>query len=114
MTAGLRHEYCPQCGEQVDRGLTDEMGVAPCDNCEEHVEPVTDRDDTSMPFKALHPIRCDECKDRVELVGIHMAEYTDGVVVACDCLSLDAVPYELGEAELPSNWEIIHGTIKRE
>lgn len=104
----LQFEYCPNCGEHVDRGYTDRPGEAPCDNCEEYVEPITDGDDAAMPFKALHPITCGECGRRVELVGLHMGEKTDGVVVSCDCTSLDCIPYGLGEPELPSNWEIEH------
>jgi len=104
----MNFEYCPNCGEHVDRGYSDEPGEAPCDNCEMAVEPISDADNASMPFKALHPIRCTECQDDVQLVGIHMGEYTDGVIVACDCISLEAIPAELGEPELPSRWEIVH------
>lgn len=104
----MNFEYCPNCGEHVDRGYTDEPGIAPCDNCEDHVEPITDADDASMPFKALHPIRCSKCKESVQLVGLHMGEYTDGVIVACECFSIEAIPYELGEPELPGSWEIVH------
>lgn len=101
-------EYCPNCGEHVDRGYTDDPGEAPCDNCEMHVEPISDADDAAMPFKAKHPIRCSDCKESVQLVGLHMGEYTDGVIVACECFSLSAIPSELGEPELPNQWEIIH------
>jgi len=104
----VNFEYCPNCGEHVDRGYTDAPGEAPCDNCETHVEPITDADNASMPFKALHPIRCTDCRDRVQLVGIHMGQYTDGVIVACECFSLEAIPAELGEPELPGPWEIVH------
>lgn len=104
----MKFEYCPNCGEHVDRGYTDDPGEAPCDNCEMHVEPITDADDAGMPFKALHPIRCLDCKERVHLVGLHMGEFTDGVVTACECFSLGAIPAELREPELPDSWEIVH------
>lgn len=106
----MRDTFCPNCGERVDPGLSDEPNTAPCDNCEEYVEPITDSRDAPMPFKALHSIRCSKCRDTVQLVGLHMAEYTDGVVVACGCMSLDSVPYELGEDELPDQWEIQHNS----
>ena len=107
----MNFEYCPNCGEHVDRGYTDVPGEAPCDNCETNVEPITDADDASMPFKALHRIRCVDCKENVQLVGIHMGEYTDGVIVACECFSLGCIPDELREPELPSQWEILHSTV---
>lgn len=107
-TRHRRQTFCPNCGEYVDPGLTEEMGKADCDHCQTRVEPITDSDDAGMPFKAKHPIRCAGCGERVELAGLHMGEYTDGVIVACACTSLDSMPYELGEAELPSQWEIVH------
>ncbi len=108
MSRAMNFEYCPNCGEHVDRGYTETLEEAPCDNCETHVEPIDDADDAAMPFKALHPIRCNDCKENVELAGLHMGEYTDGVIVACGCFSLSAIPSELGEPELPDQWEIVH------
>lgn len=109
--AQAHREYCPNCGEPVNRGLTIAKNSAPCDNCETGVVPIDDPDDAAMPFKALHPIRCRKCKERPQLVGLHMGEYTDGVVVACDCHSADCIPYELGESELPDQWEIMHDAV---
>jgi hypothetical protein len=107
-TLGRRFEYCPNCGEQVDSGYTENPREAPCDNCEINVEPVDDADDASMPFKALHPIRCTECREYVQLVGLHMGKYSDGVLVACECFSIEAIPAQLGEPELPQDWKIVH------
>lgn len=104
----MNFEYCPNCGEHVDSGHTEEPAVAPCDNCQENVEPIADADDAGMPFKALHPIRCTNCREHVRLAGLHMGEYTDGVIIACECTSIDSVPYELGEPELPTEWEVVH------
>jgi len=36
------------------------------------------------------------------------SEYGDGVIVTCDCISMEAIPAELGEPELPSRREIVH------
>lgn len=108
LSMGFDFEYCPECGEPVDRGLNDGMGVAPCEHCETEVEPVEEAEDASMSFKAKHPIQCTDCGESVELVGLHMGEYSDGVIVACSCFSLSAVPSELGEPELPSQWEMDH------
>jgi hypothetical protein len=108
MSHHRRQTFCPNCGEYVDPGLSEEMGKADCDNCCMRVEPITDAADAGMPFKAKHPIRCDGCGERVALSGLHMGEYTDGVIVACECMSLASVPYELGEPELPDQWEIVH------
>lgn len=66
--------------------------------------------DGTVPHKGKHPISCTDCGEPVRLVGLHMRSVTDGVIVACRCTSLDAVPYELGEAELPEPWEIDHET----
>lgn len=106
----MNFEYCPNCGEHVDRGRYGVDEEAPCDHCQDNVEPISDADDASMPFKAMHPIRCSDCRESVQLVGLHMGEYTDGVIVACECISLSAIPSELGEPELPSPWEIVHDT----
>lgn len=104
----MEDTYCPNCGEHVDRGLSDEMGMAPCDNCCMEVEPISDSKEAGMPFKAKHPIKCTRCKERVQLAGLHMGQYSDGVIVACACDSMASVPYELGEPELPHRWEIVH------
>lgn len=104
----MNFEYCPECGEIVDRGLTEVAGGAECENCETRVEPITDADNAAMPFKAFHPIRCVDCEEPVRLVGLHMGEFSDGVLAACECNSLSALPYELGEAELPPTWQIDH------
>lgn len=103
-----RSTFCPNCGEFVDPGMNDEMDTAPCDNCCTTVEPISDSRKAGMPFKCLHPIKCTGCNERVQLVGLHMGEYSDGVIVACDCFSIESVPYELGEPELPDEWEIVH------
>lgn len=104
----MHFEYCPHCGEHVDSGYSDKPGKAPCDNCEMHVEPISDADDAAMSFKALHPIRCSDCQEKVQLLGLHMGQYSDGVIVGCECFSIESIPAELGEPELPDSWEIIH------
>ena len=104
----MKFEYCPNCGEHVDRGYSDEMGIAPCDNCQTDVEPIEDAEDAAMPRDAMHEIRCSDCNASVRLVGLHRGQYTDGVITACECFSLGAIPSELGEPELPNQWEIVH------
>jgi hypothetical protein len=103
-----RFEYCPNCCEHVDRGLCEEIGKAQCDHCEETVEPLSDPDGADMGFKTKHPIRCTDCEGSPRLVGLHMGQYTDGTIVACECTSLDSVPYELQDHDLPTNWKMIH------
>lgn len=105
---------CPNCGESLRRANFSDGGDGTkrlCDDCEQAVDPVTDRDDTAMEFKALHRIRCEDCWESPQLLGLHMGEKTDRVVVGCRCFTIDAVPYELAEPELPLSWEIVHGTV---
>lgn len=99
--------YCPDCGEPIDMQYVYSDTVT-CDNCDETVEPVPDPEEATMPHKALHRIRCSDCEEPVQLVGLHMGEFTDGVLAACDCFSLGSLPSELGEDELPSQWGVEH------
>lgn len=103
-----RDTYCPTCGEPVDRGLSEDLETAPCDHCGEDVEPISDAKEADMDFKAFHPIRCTKCETNVRLVGLHMGQYSDGVLAACKCTSLESLPYELGEPELPDRWKVLH------
>lgn len=100
-------KYCPYCGEPLDRANYYGDGDLDCDHCEEAVTPVTDSSETEMG-DARHRIVCTDCDVGVRLVGIHSQEYSDGVVAACACSSLSSIPHELGEFELPDNWEIDH------
>lgn len=100
------------CGEPVDRGLSNDMDTAPCENCDTSVKPIDDPDDAHVGFKDKHSIYCTDCGEHVVLNGLHMGEYTDGIVIACGCFSLGALAAELREPELPNQWEIEHNSIK--
>lgn len=103
------YAYCPDCGEPIDMNYVYSDTVT-CEHCDETVEPIDEPDEAAMPRKAYHRIVCIECDEPVQLVGLHRGEYTDGVLAACDCFSLGSIPSELGESELPSQWEIEHNT----
>lgn len=50
--------------------------------------------------------RCAKCDERIHARVVEMDSYSNGFAVGCRCTTLDACPYEMGQAETPECWMV--------